>query len=112
MKLYRVFLIALLTGTFAVLGCGDDSPDNWNELDQELGGVTTNGCDGTSAAYTDLRGQASVTITAGRSLIGRQLVGPNPSATRTPLAQPLSVSSSPAEIAMPLGSSGPGRHKK
>ena len=56
----------MLTATFAVLGCGssNNAVDNWNELDQELGGVTTNGCAGTTDAYMDLRGQASVTITA------------------------------------------------
>jgi plastocyanin len=46
-----------------LVGCGDDSPDSWNDLDQALGGQELNGCDGTSAAYTDLRGRASVTIT-------------------------------------------------
>jgi len=48
-----------------IVGCGSNDPDSWNELDQALGGVTTNGCEGSSAAYTDLRGQSSVTITAG-----------------------------------------------
>jgi plastocyanin len=46
-----------------LVGCGSDA-DNLNELDQILGGQEINGCDGTSSAYTDLRGQASVTITA------------------------------------------------
>ena len=46
-----------------IVGCGSNDPDSWNELDQALGGVTTNGCEGNSAAYTDLRGRASVTIT-------------------------------------------------
>jgi hypothetical protein len=47
-----------------LVGCGDDQVDNWNDLDQALGGQELNGCEGTSAAYSDLRGRASVTITA------------------------------------------------
>jgi len=61
--MFRTSVLVALLSLGLLVGCGDD-PDSWNDLDQALGGVTTNGCDGTSAAYTDLRGQASVTITA------------------------------------------------
>ena len=60
--MFRTSILVALLSVGLVVGCGDD-PDSWNDLDQALGGVTTNGCDGTSSAYTDLRGQASVTIT-------------------------------------------------
>jgi len=59
----RISVLVALLSCGLLVGCGSDNPDNWNDLDQALGGVTTNGCDGTSAAYTDLRGQTSVTIT-------------------------------------------------
>jgi hypothetical protein len=64
---YDCFFDAKPVGIAAYSACGSDDPDpdpdSWNELDQALGGVTTNGCEGASAAYTDLRGRASVTIT-------------------------------------------------
>jgi plastocyanin len=63
--MFRTSVLVALLSFGLLAGCGSDSQvDNWNELDQELGGVETNGCAGTSSAYTDLRGQASVTITA------------------------------------------------
>ena len=61
--MFRTSVLVALLSFGLLAGCGDN-PDNWNELDQALGGQEINGCDGTSAAYTDLRGQASVTITA------------------------------------------------
>jgi len=61
--MFRTSILVALLSVGLVVGCGDD-PDSWNDLDQALGGQEINGCDGTSAAYTDLRGQASVTITA------------------------------------------------
>ena len=60
--MFRISVLVALVSVGLLAGCGDD-PDNWNDLDQALGGQEINGCDGTSAAYTDLRGQASVTIT-------------------------------------------------
>ena len=60
--MFRISVLVALLSLGLLVGCGDD-PDNWNDLDQALGGQEINGCDGTSAAYTDLRGQASVTIT-------------------------------------------------
>jgi plastocyanin len=65
--MFRTSVLVALLSFGSLAGCGDsnNAVDNWNELDQELGGVETNGCAGTSSAYTDLRGQATVTITAG-----------------------------------------------
>jgi len=64
MNLKRLLAAVVFVGSFATIGCGSSGdPDSWNELDQALGGVETNGCDGTSSAYMDLRGQATVTIT-------------------------------------------------
>ena len=60
--MFRISVLVALLSLGLLVGCGDD-PDSWNDLDQALGGQELNGCDGTSAAYTDLRGQASVTIT-------------------------------------------------
>jgi plastocyanin len=62
--MFRISVLVALLSLGLLVGCGDDQVDNWNDLDQALGGQELNGCDGTSAAYTDLRGQASVTITA------------------------------------------------
>lgn len=62
--MFRKSILVASLSLGLIVGCGDDDIDSWNELDQALGGVTTNGCEGTSAAYTDLRGQSSVTITA------------------------------------------------
>ena len=61
--MFRISVLVALLSCGLLVGCGDD-PDNWNDLDQALGGQEINGCDGTSAAYSDLRGRASVTITA------------------------------------------------
>jgi len=61
--MFRISILVASLSLGLLAGCGSDNPDSWNDLDQALGGVTTNGCDGTSSAYTDLRGQASVTIT-------------------------------------------------
>lgn len=65
--MFRVSVLIALLSVCLLSGCGGDSnnaADDWNELDQELGDTATNGCDPTSDAYTDLRGQSSVTITA------------------------------------------------
>ena len=59
----RTSVLVTLLSFGLLAGCGSDDPDSWNELDQALGDTPTNGCDATSAAYTDLRGQSSVTIT-------------------------------------------------
>jgi hypothetical protein len=61
--MFRISVLVALLSFGLLAGCGS-SADSWNELDQALGGEETNGCDGTSSAYTDLRGQATVTITA------------------------------------------------
>ena len=61
--MFRISVLVALLSLGLLVGCGDD-PDSWNELDQALGGEEINGCEGTSAAYSDLRGRASVTITA------------------------------------------------
>ena len=63
----RTSIIVALLSCGLLAGCGSSGgdADSWNDLDQALGGVETNGCAGTSSAYTDLRGQASVTITTG-----------------------------------------------
>jgi plastocyanin len=61
--MFRISVLVALLSLGLLVGCGDDQVDNWNDLDQALGGQELNGCDGTSAAYTDLRGRASVTIT-------------------------------------------------
>jgi hypothetical protein len=61
--MFRISILVALLSLGLLAGCGSDNPDSWNDLDQALGGVTTNGCEGNSAAYTDLRGRASVTIT-------------------------------------------------
>ena len=62
--MFRTSVLVALLSFGLLAGCGDDKVDDWNDLDQALGGQELNGCDGTSAAYTDLRGRASVTITA------------------------------------------------
>ena len=64
--MFRISVLVALLSCGLLVGCGSDNNqvDNWNELDQELGDSPTNGCDPTSDAYTDLRGQTSVTITA------------------------------------------------
>jgi len=61
--MFRISILVASLSLGLLAGCGSDNPDSWNDLDQALGGVTTNGCEGNSAAYTDLRGRASVTIT-------------------------------------------------
>jgi len=61
--MFRKSILVASLSLGLIVGCGDD-PDSWNDLDQALGDTPTNGCDPTSAAYTDLRGQSSVTITA------------------------------------------------
>jgi hypothetical protein len=61
--MFRTSVLVALLSFGLLAGCGSGA-DNLNELDQILGGQETNGCEGTSAAYSDLRGRASVTITA------------------------------------------------
>jgi len=63
--MFRTFVLVTLLSFGLLAGCGDDNNqvDNWNELDQELGGETINGCEGSSSAYRDLRNQPNVTIT-------------------------------------------------
>ena len=61
--MFRTSVLVALLSFGLLAGCGEDEFDSWNELDQALGDDPTNGCDATSDAYTDLRGQSSVTIT-------------------------------------------------
>jgi len=65
--MFRISVLVALLSCGLLAGCGDsgnNQVDDWNELDQELGDSPTNGCDPTSDAYTDLRDETSVTITA------------------------------------------------
>ena len=61
--MFRTSVLVALLSCGLLAGCGSGA-DSWNDLDQALGGEEINGCEGTSAAYSDLRGRASVTITA------------------------------------------------
>lgn len=61
--MFRKSILVASLSLGLIVGCGSDNPDSWNELDQALGDDPTNGCDPSSDAYTDLRGQSSVTIT-------------------------------------------------
>ena len=61
--MFRTSVLVALLSCGLLAGC-NDAGDAWNDLDQALGDDPTNGCDASSDAYSDLRGRASVTITA------------------------------------------------
>jgi len=62
--MFRISILVASLSLGLLAGCGSDNPDSWNDLDQALGDDPTNGCDPNKEAYTDLRGESKVTITA------------------------------------------------
>ena len=60
--MFRISVLVALLSLGLLVGCGDDQVDNWNDLDQALGGQEINGC--AAEDFVDKRGQTSVTITA------------------------------------------------